>query len=62
VLSGRTAARPLLPTHQLQTCCAAPTYLHPVSGEKLKISNPAGLTNMGFAFGMLSASAIQPVS
>lgn len=66
VLSSRTAACPppahlSLPTHQLQTCCVAPTYLHLVSGDNLKIPNPAGLTNAGFASDTLSASAIQPM-
>lgn len=50
-----------LPTHQLQTCCVAPTYLHLGSGDDLKFTHPTGLTNMGFASDMISASAIQPM-
>lgn len=48
-----------LPTHPLQSGCVAPTYLHPLPGESLKIPSPAGLTNAGFVFGRLSASATQ---
>lgn len=44
----------------LQTCCMAPTYLLLVSGDGLKITSAAGLTNMGFAL-IHSSSAMQPM-
>lgn len=54
MLSFRTAAHSLLPTHQLQTYCVALTYLRLEPGDSLVVPSLARLAHTHFAFATVS--------